>query len=257
MPFIHCPPGAFNLAEAFDYRRSGRTRQYVHLSRLRIRKWREHNTQPKHSSPLRQGPVKARHQMFLLNPGSLNYCFNEDLFLFVVLFQRCDRENSAHYFDLIQRHARQCLALRPPTQSAHAYIKHTVWLAPSSPELLKRRGVLPGEAKLSAGEGEESKGAAESTHFASARLFHGVFLSIKSVTFSQSHQRKAAFHCISRQTVCTVINCFPRCDVLCTLVILCCWQFFFSLLWSKQNSLFRPRNQPPDTVNKKMSISCC
>lgn len=139
----------------------------------------------------------------------------------------------------------------------YAYIKHTVWLAPSSPELLKRRGVLPGEAKLSAGEGEESKGAAESTHFASARLFHGVFLSIKSVTFSQSHQRKAAFHCISRQTVCTVINCFPRCDVLCTLVILCCWEFFFPFLWSKQNSLFRPRNQPPDTVNKKMSISCC
>lgn len=167
--------------------------------------------------------------MFLLNPGSLNYCFNEDLFLFVVLFQSCDKENSAHCFDLIRRHAR-CVWLCGHQRKACTHIKHTVWLAPPSPELLKCRGVLQGEAKLSAGEGEESTGAAESTHFASARLFHGVFLSIKSVTFSQSHQRKAAFHCISRQTVCTVINCFPRCDVLCTLVILCCWEFFFSLL---------------------------
>lgn len=110
--------------------------------------------------------------------------------------------------------------------SVHTHIKHTVWVAPPPPELLKCRGGRPGEAKLSAAEGGERKGAAESTRRASARLFHGVFLSIKSVNFSQSHQRKAAFHCISRQTVCTVINCFPRCDVLCTL-ILCCWSFFF------------------------------
>lgn len=130
MPFIHCPPGAFNLAEAFDCRRSGRTLQNVHLSRLWIRKWGEHNTQPKHSSPLRQRPVKARHQMFLLNPGSLNYCFNEDLFLFVVLFQSCDKENSAHYFDLIRRHAR-CVWLCGHQHKACTHIKHTVWLAPT------------------------------------------------------------------------------------------------------------------------------
>lgn len=100
---IHCPPGAFILAEAFDHRRSGRTRQYVHLSRLG--KWREHSTQPKHSSSPRQRPVKTWHQMFLLKPGSLNYCFNEELFFFAVLFIRCNEENSAHCFDLIQCNA--------------------------------------------------------------------------------------------------------------------------------------------------------
>lgn len=117
---------------------------------------------------------------------------------------------------------------------------------PPSPELLKCRRVLPGEAKLTAGEVEERKGAAESIRVASARLFHGVFLNIKSVT-------KCCFIVFHVKPFARWQIVFPPCDVLCTLVILCrrIFPFFSPLLRRTQNSLFGPNNQSTDDVNKK------
>lgn len=233
MPFTHCPPVPFNLAEAIDYNWRGRSSLSLHSSWLRVTKWREHNTkQPKHCSPLRQRAVKTLHQMFLLHLGSLNYCFNEDLF--VVLLARCHEENSANYFDLIQRTAGYPL----PTLT---------WITEMQ-TCLSGRGEAHGRGRWG-----EKRCSRIDPSLASARLFHGVVLNIKSVTFPLGlirKKQKTLFHCISRRIVCTMTNCFPLCDVLCTLVILCHWIFFFplSVLNSEQ---FASTNQPPNTVNNK------
>lgn len=65
----------------------------------------------------------------------------------------------------------------------------------------------------------------------------------------EEKKKKTLFHCISRQTVCEVTNCFPPCNVLCTLVILGHWTLSPSYpLWCRTPKFV----SPPNAANKKI-----